>query len=428
MKNYLFKILVSLFAVLLTATACSAAKDSTSSPAHNVENYSVARFENGSVTYENHGNGIDEDSVFELGSNGKTVAAYIALKLIDEGKIGLDDRIAPYLDQDLKTDDERMNDITLRNLLCHTAGFSPSYELGVDKKIYSDPGEKFRYSGVGYIYLQNVIENVSGMSMDQAARHYVFEPLGMENSTFEFTRTVTPHINLSSAFLYSFAVFLIAFIVLFAVISIAGKLTKYRFFSLKTGLIVSYIAAGIINITALFFILSKVVVIFAIYFVLSGMLLFLVRKSRKIFYITVPVLTVIILISGFLIPVSVPVTNDLIPKEANCAYTLRSTSRDMSVFCRELMQRYDSGSAMFNDEVTIDDNNSWGLGIAIESGPDGTTYWHSGINPGFQSLYVLYPEQEKFIVVVTGSDYGLDLSKEKANDFLGTDGTWDIAR
>ena len=100
----------------------------------------------------------------------------------------------------------------------------------------------------------------------------------------------------------------------------------------------------------------------------------------------------------------------------------------MSVFCRELMQRYDSGSAMFNDEVTIDDNNSWGLGIAIESGPDGTTYWHSGINPGFQSLYVLYPEQEKFIVVVTGSDYGLDLSKEKANDFLGTDGTWDIAR
>lgn len=100
------------------------------------------------------------------------------------------------------TDDERIYDITLKQLLCHTAGFSPSFELGVDKKIYSDPGEKFCYSGVGYIYLQNVIENVSGMTIEQAAQYYVFEPLGMNNSTFEHVKTVTPYMKLSSVVIY----------------------------------------------------------------------------------------------------------------------------------------------------------------------------------------------------------------------------------
>lgn len=34
--------------------------------------------------------------------------------------------------------DERLYDITLKQLLCHTAGFSSSFELGIDKKIYSN--------------------------------------------------------------------------------------------------------------------------------------------------------------------------------------------------------------------------------------------------------------------------------------------------
>lgn len=123
------------------------------------------------------------------------------------------------------TDDIRMNDITVRQLLCHTAGFSPSFELGVDKKIYSDPGTEFCYSGVGYIYLQNVIENASGMTMEQAARHYVFDPLGMKNSTFENAKTVTPYMNLSSVVIYALAVFVIIFIVLLLIASVIGNIT-----------------------------------------------------------------------------------------------------------------------------------------------------------------------------------------------------------
>lgn len=83
---------------------------------------------------------------------------------------------------------------------------------------------------------------------------------------------------------------------------------------------------------------------------------------------------------------------------------------------------------MFAHAVDIDNVNSWGMGIAIEIGNDGETYWHSGINPGFQSLLVLYPQQDKFAVVLTNSDGGIDFAKELVRNYLGIDGIWDIKR
>ena len=196
-----FKITILLAAVIASLTLCSCGNN-------DVRNISAAYYDKASVVYDNEGDGSDENTVYELGSCGKTVAAYTALAMADDGILDLDAKVAPYLDKDLFTSDPRMNDITLRQLLCHTAGFSPSYELGTDKNIYSDPGSKFCYSGVGYIYMQSVIENASGMSLDQAASKYVFMPLHMESSTFENTKTITPYMNLSSAVLYSMLMFL----------------------------------------------------------------------------------------------------------------------------------------------------------------------------------------------------------------------------
>ena len=137
--------------------------------------------------------------------------------------------------------------------------------------------------------------------------------------------------------------------------------------------------------------------------------------------------------AGFAHPLSVPVTNDLIHKDANCAYSFKSTAEDMALFCDELMTRSKESDGslnrMFMPAVVIDENNSWGLGIAVESNEeDGTTYWHSGINPGFQSLYVLYPQENKYILVLTNSDNGLDFAIETARAFLGVDGVWQIKR
>ncbi|MDE7247709.1 MAG: hypothetical protein K2N43_07455, partial [Lachnospiraceae bacterium] len=83
---------------------------------------------------------------------------------------------------------------------------------------------------------------------------------------------------------------------------------------------------------------------------------------------------------------------------------------------------------MFSDAVTIDTVNRWGLGIAIESENEGETYWHSGINPGFQSLFVLYPLQDQYVIILTNSDNGLIFAKETASAFLEVDGKWDIKR
>ena len=418
--------------LLMGITAHATQETELMASSYDINEYSIAYYENDRVVFQNYGDGIDENSVFELASNGKVISAYIALKLVDEGKINLDDKIAPFLDSDLLTSDERLNDITLKQLLCHTAGFSPSYELGIDKKIYSDPGKEFCYSGVGYIYLQSVIENVSGMTMEQAAEYYVFEPLGMENSTFEHTRTVTPYMNLSSVVIYIFIIFIIVFTVLLLAVFILRKITKKQFFSSKISLVVCFAIAVVVNISFLLVLVSKVVITFGLCVVFMGVSLLLTRNHTKIFYAVIPIEVILMLVLGFTIPATVPVTNDIVAKEANCAYTLKSTNGDMAVFCRELTNEYYSGDGavkeMFSAAVNIDDVNNWGLGIAIESESKGETYWHSGINPGFQSLIVLYPSQNKYVIILTNSDNGLMFAKEVARDFLEIDGNWDIKR
>ena len=429
MKNTI-KVLIVLSALIIAVSFCSCDKQNK----YGIKNYTIVYSDNGVVEYQNYGAGTTEQSVYELGSNGKTVAAYVALRMVGDGLLDLDEKVYPYLDKSLRTDDPRLQEITLKELLCHTAGFSPSYELGIDKKIYSDPGKEFRYSGVGYIYLQNVIENASGMTMDQAAAKYVFEPMGMKNSTFESARTITPYMNLSNAVFYSMLIFAASFIVLLVIVSIIGKITKHKLYSFKMGFAGSFVAAGIINaVFLLFFFVSKVFILFLIVFAVMGLMLILTRKNKKLFYIGAPAILTLTLILGFTLPVSIPVTNDLIAKDANCAYSFKSTPEDMALFCNGLMESYndpdDICRIMFAPAVVIDQENMWGLGIAIESdAEDVTTYWHSGINPGFQSLYVLYPDQNKYIVVLTNSDNGLDFATETASSYLGFKGKWQIKR
>ena len=427
-------VIISIFIFTISLSACKNQREQSLEEKYNIKNCSVVCSENNSIEFYNFGNGTDEKTVYELASNGKPIAAYIALAMVDEGILDINEKIAPYLASDLLTDDKRLNEITLYQLLCHSAGFSPNYELGTDKKIYSDPGTKFCYSGVGYIYLQNVIENASGKTLEQAAEHYVFKPLGMENSTFESVTTITPYMNFSSALLYALAVFILSFIVLLIIAFIVGKLTKFKYFEFSTVFPLCFLVAGIANaIFLLFFFVSKVLLVFLICFAVMGATLFWTKKYTKLFYACIPIITLALFVFSFISSVSIPVTNDLIAKVPNCAYTFKSTSEDMSLFCEELMKKAnssdDSFKNMFVPAVEIDENNAWGLGIAIETiSGSGTTYWHSGINPGFQSLFVLCPERNKYIVILTNSDSGLDYSKERARSFLDIYGEWDIKR
>ena len=178
---------------------------------------------------------------------------------------------------------------------------------------------------------------------------------------------------------------------------------------------------------------TKVLVLFIIFFAVMGLAQFITRKKTKIFYAGVPVITVLIFILGFTLKVRIPVTKELVSKGPNCAYSLKSTAKDMSRFCNELMKKQKSSenvfAQMFTPAVKIDEKNSWGLGIAIEAASQSeTTYWHSGINPGAQSLFVLYPQQNKYVIILTNNDDGLNFAKEKAREFLNVEAVWDIKR
>ena len=426
-------------AVLITVilSACANRNEGSAEEKYDIHNSTIVYFDQDCVRYSNTGKGTDEKTVYELGSNGKTVAAYTALAMVDDGILELDGKIITYLDPKLITEDERLKDITLRQLLCHTAGFSPSYEFGIDKKIYTDPGTAFCYSGVGYIYLQSVIENACGMPLEQAASKYVFDHLGMKNSSFESIKTIHPYMNAGTAILYALLIFLLSFLLLSLIALILGRLSRSGAFRYSRSLPVCFLLAGLINVLSLLFLFSsnfsKVLVWFLICFTIIGIILILTKKHPKVRYFVVPAMSVLFLLLGLVLPVTLPVCNTLIPQEANCAYTFRSNGEDMALFCNDLMKKAKEREGVFREmfapAVTIDEQNAWGLGIAIEySGDSHATYWHSGINPGFQSLYVLDPDENRYIVILTNSDRGLDYSKETARIFLGIDGIWDIPR
>lgn len=137
--------------------------------------------------------------------------------------------------------------------------------------------------------------------------------------------------------------------------------------------------AGIVNTLFLLYVVSKVVVIFWLCFAFIGLFLLLVRKNIKVFYASIPTVIIFVFILGFAVPVSVPVANDIVAKTPNCAYTLKSTSEDMAMFCQELVKQYYNRDGavkdMFSSALNIDASNSWGTGIAIESENQGETYF-----------------------------------------------------
>ena len=89
MNKKIIKMLIPMMSVLIIISAFTAyaAGNNELAIKYGINDYSIAYYENGQVNYENYGKGIDENSVFELGSNGKTVTAYIALKLVQEGQL-----------------------------------------------------------------------------------------------------------------------------------------------------------------------------------------------------------------------------------------------------------------------------------------------------------------------------------------------------
>lgn len=137
------------------------------------------------------------DTVYKIGSISKPIIATGIMMLVEEGKIGLDDKVSKYLDGT----PEAWKDISIRNFLAHTGGVvreSPTFngnrmqpDADVIKGAYPlplrfTPGEKYEYCNVGYFSLAEIIAKVSGKPWPEFLSERIFKPLGMNA-----TRTTT---------------------------------------------------------------------------------------------------------------------------------------------------------------------------------------------------------------------------------------------
>jgi CubicO group peptidase (beta-lactamase class C family) len=158
-----------------------------------VPGLSIALVRNGEVVWH-HGFGVKnaktnepvtDDTVFEAASLSKPVFAYAVMKLVENGELDLDKPLNQYLPGDYDVGpDPRLAQITTRRVLSHTTGFPNWRSEGGTLKIYFTPGEKFSYSGEGFVYLSKVVEHLTGKQFDAFMKEYVFDPLGMTSSSY----------------------------------------------------------------------------------------------------------------------------------------------------------------------------------------------------------------------------------------------------
>jgi CubicO group peptidase (beta-lactamase class C family) len=139
---------------------------------------------------------VTDRTVFAALSFSKTIFAYLVIQLADEGLLDLDRPLVSYLPKALPEyefyrdleGDELHTTLTARMALSHTTGlpnwrwFTPEGTL----QFVFEPGERFSYSGEGIRLLQLAVEVVVGESVEELARARIFEPLGMERTSFVF--------------------------------------------------------------------------------------------------------------------------------------------------------------------------------------------------------------------------------------------------
>lgn len=126
---------------------------------------------------------VDETTVFEAASMTKPLAAHAALKLVEQGRLDLDTPLSRYLPTPYLIDEPSHLKITARMVLMHTSGLPNWRPKGEPLKVLHEPGTAFRYSGEGIVFLQRVIEQLSGQDYETHLQRTLLQPLDMKSSS-----------------------------------------------------------------------------------------------------------------------------------------------------------------------------------------------------------------------------------------------------
>ncbi|MBN1488030.1 MAG: beta-lactamase family protein [Anaerolineae bacterium] len=402
---------------------------------------------------------VTPDTVFEVASNGKPVAAYIALQYVSQGWLALDEPVINYLTTPWLPRSDSADTITMRHLLTHSSGLSNAMLLR-SKRLAFSPGEKFCYSGIGFMYLQALLEqriaqlsaDHQAVSIENIAHDRVFKPLGMNSSSYISSpdihlRTANGHVS----YVIPVAVWTAFWLVLSSLFFLADSLFLYlcrRQWSFKYRRVLYLVGFAWVSLCLIIgFILGwnfsgLAVVLGLMLSLIWGLLFFSGRwflprglgtvngpTGWKLMWLSVSFLLSLTLLLGISAAVSGPLPN-LYIRQPNVAYTLRSTASDMARFLIEMAapQHIDTQLATQSrsPQISVIPDISWGLGIGIQQSAEGDALWHWGSNTGYKSLLVIYPERGLGIVILTNGDRGLPLARDIAQRALGGEAYWSI--
>lgn len=171
--------------------------------------------ENGEIVHQFYKGDINENTLFPTASFSKWITALTVMSLVEKNKIDLDSPISNYLTQwNLPISKYDNNQVTVRRLLSHTSGLTdelgfgdyksdetlpglidelnnPRASNGLEAKIIlgQEPGSKFIYSGGGYLILQLLVTEVTGIEFEEYVKKTLLAPIGMNRSNYKYLGT-----------------------------------------------------------------------------------------------------------------------------------------------------------------------------------------------------------------------------------------------
>ena len=157
---------------------------------------------------------IKRDTIFDLASLTKPLCTALSfMRLVDEGKLELDQPLSQLIPTPVPSDKK---DLTPRLLLSHGAGFTDwkpfyldlmAYESEERKRILREqilrdplaysPGEEYLYSDLGFMVLEWIIEEITGMTMQRFVEQNFYQPLSLKST---FLSTHPPSLPFEKAF------------------------------------------------------------------------------------------------------------------------------------------------------------------------------------------------------------------------------------